>query len=165
MFWGGECTSDVLLTPLTSRKNLNNRVANGALSRVIFDVRITSGMARCSRCGWALMCVQGSGPLKRKLRSQSLLKSFFETWESFYLSMDGQMLHFFVSKSSSSAFHTLPLRSLTRIHVELALDPSHARHPPPVDKTKLPAFEDCYLVILSTSSKDVIQLRCVRRDL
>lgn len=159
MFWGGECTPDVLLTPPTSRKNPNNRAANVALSRAIFDVRITSGIARCSRCGWTLMCVQGSGPLKWKLRSKSLLKSFFESWESFYLSMDGQMLHFFISKNSSSAFFTITLKSLTRIHVEPALDNIHARHPPLVNKTKLPAFEDSYLVILSTSSKDVIQLR------
>jgi hypothetical protein len=95
--------------------------------------------------------------LKRKLRGKDFLKSFFETWESFYLSMDGQVLHLFVAKHSLSAFHTIPLRTLKRIHVEPALE--HLHHSSASDHSKLSVLEDRYLVVLSTSSKDTIQLK------
>jgi hypothetical protein len=172
MFWGGECSPELVLTPI-GRKAPTNRAAKGPglPNGAIFDVRIASGIPRSSRCGWALLCVKGMGPLKSKLRNKDFLKSFFETWESFYLSMDGQALHLFLAKNSATAFHTIPLRSLRRIHVEPALlDPHHlhtrhghssasANSKPHTDNAKLSAIEDRYLVVLSTSANDTIQLK------
>jgi hypothetical protein len=161
MFWGGEFSSGVTLSRLDrSRRvtNVNsNSNSNESLNRAIFEAKIASGIPGSSRCGWALLCAQGRGPLKQKLKGKAFLKSLFQTsWERFYLSLDGQTLRLFLAKNSLAAFYAMPLTAVANIRVELALS-SFQTHRPKVDNPKLLVMEDPYLVALETE-EETIQL-------
>jgi hypothetical protein len=106
-----------------------------------------------------MVSIKGSGPLRRKMRAKEFLKSFFDSWESFYLSLDGELLSLFIAKNSPEPFFTISLTQLKRIHVEPVVDHhqhshSHSHHHQPSA-----VIEDRYLVVLLTSSNDLLHLR------
>jgi hypothetical protein len=131
--------------------------ATATATRASTERKIASGIPGSSRCGWALLCAQGRGPLKQKLKGKAFLKSLFQTsWERFYLSLDGQTLRLFLAKNSLAAFYAMPLTAVANIRVELALS-SFQTHRPKVDNPKLLVMEDPYLVALETE-EETIQL-------
>lgn len=165
---------DVPLTPFGRTRMSLNSTHNG-----VFSVEISSGRPRCSkytlppslpsllppslanshdRCGWAMVCVKGSGPLMRKTRAKRFFKAYFDSWESLYLSLDGEWLYLFSARNSPEPSYSISISQLKRIHVEIAPDNSqHTRSNS--ENSKSITLEDRFLVILSTISNDLIQLR------
>jgi hypothetical protein len=94
------------------------------------------------------------------MRTKDFLKSLFDNWESFYLSMDGELLFIFIARNSPEPFHAIPLAQLRRIHVEPMVDHhqhshSHSSH----HNQPFTATDDRFFVVLLTTSNDIIHLR------
>lgn len=112
-----------------------------------------------------MVCIKGNGPLKRKMRTKEFIKSFFESWENLYLSLDGETLYFYISRNSLEPLYSIPLNQIKRVHVDLASDQSNIHNKNAVrqenkkDSSKANIFEDRFNVVLTTSSKDIILLR------
>jgi hypothetical protein len=107
-----------------------------------------------------MVCIKGRGPLKRRMRSKDFLRSFFDTWDHIYLSMDGFSLYLFLSRNASEPIAIIPLVSLKKLHIERTTDqfPTGTRVIEEGGK-KEKMMEDRYYVILSTSNNDIIQIK------
>jgi hypothetical protein len=115
-----------------------------------FDFRIRSGEPLRSRSGWCVVNFKGSGPGWRKHRG--LLGSLFDTWQKMYISMDGQVLHFFASKSISESSFTVSMSDVVGVRVELGA-------PIPQRYGGGRYADDTHNIIITSIFGDVIYLR------
>jgi hypothetical protein len=126
MFWD-KCFCEPI-TIIQSRRGLrvghssmsNSSVERGNHSAVAgaakFNFRIRSGEPLRSRSGWCVVNFKGSGPGWRKHRG--LLGSLFDTWQKMYISMDGQVLHFYASKNISECSFKVSMSDVVGARVE-----------------------------------------------
>eukprot|EP00602_Paraphysomonas_sp_CaronLab_P013032 CAMPEP_0185044324 /NCGR_PEP_ID=MMETSP1103-20130426/43385_1 /TAXON_ID=36769 /ORGANISM="Paraphysomonas bandaiensis, Strain Caron Lab Isolate" /LENGTH=1760 /DNA_ID=CAMNT_0027584577 /DNA_START=146 /DNA_END=5428 /DNA_ORIENTATION=- len=162
MFWGGEMTRKVDVN--TTKKNvvLGKKSFPVERSRLgmsqacpLFEVRVAAGAAFRSRCGWAMVSFRGSGPMKRRNKTKGILKSLLESWDNMYISMDGEILFFYTSKSAAEPTAVLSLGQVKSIHMDLAESTGNN-----VNARKGTKYvEDKFVVVLTTQGRDVIHLR------
>lgn len=99
-----------------------------------------------------MVSVSGNGPLKRRMRTKGFLKSFFETWDHLYISLDGEIFFIYASRNAHEPLLYLPLTELRNLRVELADNKEST-------KNSTTGYEDKYIVILTAATRDTIKLR------
>lgn len=99
-----------------------------------------------------MVSVSGNGPLKRRMRTKGFLKSFFETWDHLYISLDGDSFFIYATRNTPEPLLYLPLSDLKNLRVELADTKD-------ITKNSATGYEDKYIVILTAATRDTIKLR------
>lgn len=108
------------------------------------------------RCGWCMVSVAGNGPLKRRMRTKGFLKSFFETWDNLYISLDGEYFSVYSSRNAPEPLLLLQISDIKNIHVDLAPNNHHRE----VSKgSNNNVIEDKFMIVLAAITRDIIKLR------
>jgi hypothetical protein len=106
-----------------------------------------------------MVCIKGSGQLKRRMRSKAFLKSFYDTWDRIYLSMDGLSLYLYLSRNASEPIACIPLAHIKTLHIEMFLEHfwNTSRFSDGSKKEKL--VDDRFYVIITTLNNDISQIK------
>jgi hypothetical protein len=107
-----------------------------------------------------MVSVRGNSQLKRRMRTKGFLKSFFDSWDHLYLSMDGEHFHIYTSRSANEPILALALADIRNVHVELITDQySSSGYDAKKEKQPQSAMDDKFALVITTSTRDLIQLR------
>lgn len=169
MFWGGELTRKIEVLNQKRGAVVNagsavraNRsrapVGSTSQSSPVLEVGIKAGAPSRSRCGWCMMLVKGTGPLKRKMRARGFIKSFFDNWDHLYLSLDGEALFLYEARNAVEPLLVLTLSQVKSIHIEL-METTPVGSDPNVMKKGAKAMEDKFIVVISTHGRDVLMMK------
>jgi hypothetical protein len=97
--------------------------------------------------------VSGNGPLKRRMRTKGFLKSFFETWDHLFISLDGEFFLVYPSRNATEPLLFLSLSDVKNIRLELA--DNHRE----VNRNANSVMEDKFVIVLAATTRDNIKLR------
>ena len=134
---------------LGSRKR-ETKVENSEMP--VFDYSICTGPPMRSRCQWGRVKFHGSGPGKRSMQQKGLLISLLEKWVKFYISVDGEALMLFDSKTTTQYFYKINVKEFKSIRVEQGVATRNE------DNTSKILLEDLMDVVLVTTH-DVVYFR------
>lgn len=101
-----------------------------------------------------MLCIKGTGPLKRRMRAKGFIKSFFENWDNMYASLDGEYLYFYETRNSPEAMLAIPLSAVKSIHIELMEVPAVE-----VIKKGAKGMEDKFVMVITTQSRDFVMIK------
>ncbi len=118
----------------------------------VFDYSIYTGPPLRSRCQWGRVKFHGNGPGKRSMQQKGLLISLLEKWFKFYISVDGEALMLFDSKTTTQYFYKINVKDFKSIRVEQGVATRNE------DNTSKILLEDLMDVILVTTH-DVVYFR------
>jgi hypothetical protein len=100
-----------------------------------------------------MVSVSGNGPLKRRMRTKGFLKSFFETWDHLFISLDGEFFLIYSSRNATEPLLCLSLSDVKNIRLDLA--DNHRE----VNRTANSVMEDKFVIVLCATTRDNIKLR------
>lgn len=103
------------------------------------------------------MNFRGTGPIRRKMRTRGFIKSFLDIWETFFLSLDGQSLHVYSSRTHHEPIISIEMNQVKSFQVDLFNH--HADTFDHNGKKKFTSIEDRYMLVLSTHSWDIVRLQ------
>lgn len=164
MFWNGNYSRSIMTyaqrkTALSGRSNTlelvgsrkgETKIENTELP--LFDYSIYTGPPMRSRCQWGRVKFHGNGPGKRSMQQKGLLISLLEKWFKFYISVDGESLMLFDSKTTTQCFYKINVKDFKSIRVEQGVATRNE------DNTSKVLVEDLMDVILVTTY-DIIYFR------
>eukprot|EP00603_Paraphysomonas_imperforata_P004325 CAMPEP_0114419234 /NCGR_PEP_ID=MMETSP0103-20121206/3919_1 /TAXON_ID=37642 ORGANISM="Paraphysomonas imperforata, Strain PA2" /NCGR_SAMPLE_ID=MMETSP0103 /ASSEMBLY_ACC=CAM_ASM_000201 /LENGTH=1684 /DNA_ID=CAMNT_0001587641 /DNA_START=99 /DNA_END=5150 /DNA_ORIENTATION=- len=164
LFWGGEYKREVTVTKIRRAVQLGgNTIKQTERNRLvkheetpILDVRVVSGAALRSKCGWALVSIRGTGPVKRRLRAKGGFTKIFDGWDRGYLSMDGANLFCYTSKNAPNPWVVIPLSDIKSIHIELN---ALSKIGDSGNKKKSAPTEDKFDVVVTSSTRDIFHFK------
>jgi hypothetical protein len=101
-----------------------------------------------------MVSVSGNGPLKRRMRTKGFLKSFFESWDHLYISLDGEFFSLYPARNAPEPLLVLALDDIKSLRLELGENHREVNR-----NTTSNVMEDKFVIVIAATTRDVIKLR------